>query len=235
MALQLWVIKPVWGFYDFNLRVLVPYLPALGWGAVKTLEISALAILISFPLGLIGALMRLSGSRLARVIGAGYVEAVRNVPLLVVLYVLFYALPASGIRLSAFQAGVLGLAINSTAFTIEIFRGGFAAIPPGQYEAAGALGLRQWPLLRLVVIPQVFRIVLPSLGNQIVSVVLGSAQASIIGVGELTYQTQSIGSATFRYFELFTIAALFYILCVQIIAAIWRLVSGRAAQAPLGI
>jgi polar amino acid transport system permease protein len=152
-----------------------------------------------------------------------------------VLYVLFYALPASGVRLDAFTAGVLGLAINSTAFTIEIFRGGFAAIPAGQYEAAGALGLRRWALMRLVVIPQVFRIVLPSLGNQIVSVVLGSAQASIIGVGELTYQTQSIGSATFRYFELFTIAALFYILCVQAIAAIWRLVSGRAARAPLCI
>ena len=223
------------GLYDFNLRVLVPYLPALGWGAVYTLEISALAILISLPLGLLGALMRLSNNRVARAIGAGYVEAVRNVPLLVVLYVLFYALPASGVRLSAFQAGVLGLAINSTAFTIEIFRGGFSAIPAGQYEAARALGLRQWPLMRLVVVPQVFRIVLPSLGNQIVSVVLGSAQASIIGVGELTYQTQSIGSATFRYFELFTIAALFYILCVQVIAAMWRLVSGRAARAPLGV
>jgi polar amino acid transport system permease protein len=223
------------GLYDFNLRVLVPYLPVLGLGALKTLEISALAILISFPLGLLGALMRVSGSRLARAIGTGYVEAVRNVPLLVVLYVLFYALPANGIRLDAFTAGVIGLAINSTAFTIEIFRGGFAAIPAWQYEAAGALGLPRWPLLRLVVVPQVFRVVLPSLGNQIVSVVLGSAQASIIGVGELTYQTQSIGSATFRYFELFTIAALFYILCVQVIAAIWRLVSGRSARAPLGI
>jgi His/Glu/Gln/Arg/opine family amino acid ABC transporter permease subunit len=223
------------GFYDFNLRVLIPYLPLLGLGALKTLEISALAIVISFPFGLLGALMRVSRSRIARGIGAGYVEAIRNVPLLVVLYVLFYALPANGVPLSAFTAGVLGLAINSTAFTIEIFRGGFAAIPAGQYEAAGALGLRRWPLLRLVVVPQVFRIVLPSLGNQIVSVVLGSAQASIIGFGELTYQTQSIGSATFRYFELFTIAALFYILCVQLIAGIWRLVSGRAAHAPLRI
>ena len=84
-------------------------------------------------------------------------------------------------------------------------------------------------------VPQVFRIVLPSLGNQLVSVVLGSAQASIIGVGELTYQTQSIGSKTFRYFELFTIAALFYIVCVQIIGQLWRLISGRAARAPLGL
>jgi ABC-type amino acid transport system permease subunit len=113
--------------------------------------------------------------------------------------------------INALTAGVAALAINSTAFTIEIFRGGFAAVPVAQHDAARALGLRPALIMALVVVPQVFRIVLPPLGNQIVSVVLGSAQASIIGVAELTYQTQSIGSSTFRYFELFTIAALFYI------------------------
>jgi len=223
------------GVYDFNLRVLYPYLPTLGWGAVQTLEISALAILLSFPLGLIGALMRISGSRVLRGAAATYVEVVRNIPLLVVLYVLFYVLPLYKVPINAFTAGVLGLTINSTAFTIEIFRGGFSAMPAGQYEAARALGLGRAAIFRLIVVPQVFRIVLPSLGNQLVSVVLGSAQASIIGVGELTYQTQSIGSKTFRYFELFTIAALFYIVCVQIIGQLWRLISGRAARAPLGI
>ena len=221
--------------YDFNVRVLLPYLPVLGRGALLTLEISALAILISFPCGLVGALMRISGSPLLRALGTGYVEVVRNIPLLVVLYVLFYALPLYGVPLNAFTAGVLGLSINSIAFTIEIFRGGFAAIPAGQHEAASALGLGPVQSLLLVIIPQVFRIVLPTLGNQVVSVVLGSAQASIIGVTELTYQTQSIGSATFRYFELFTIAALFYILCAQLIGAVWRLFTGRAAKAPLGI
>ena len=221
--------------YDFNVRVLLPYLPVLGRGALLTLEISALAILISFPCGLVGALMRISGSPLLRALGTGYVEVVRNIPLLVVLYVLFYALPVYGVPLNAFTAGVLGLSINSIAFTIEIFRGGFAAIPAGQHEAASALGLGPVQSLLLVIIPQVFRIVLPTLGNQVVSVVLGSAQAAIIGVTELTYQTQSIGSATFRYFELFTMAALFYILCAQLIGAVWRLFTGRAAKAPLGI
>ncbi|HEV2336723.1 MAG TPA: amino acid ABC transporter permease [Stellaceae bacterium] len=220
--------------YDFNFWVLVPYLPNFLSGARLTLELSGLAILASFPLGLVGALMRISRRPLARGLATGFVEAVRNIPLLVVLYILFYALPAWGVPLDAFSAGVLGLTINSTAFTIEIFRSGFAAIPPGQYEAARALGLRSVQSFGLVIIPQVFRIVLPTLGNQVVAVVLGSAQASIIGVGELTYQTQSVGSATFRYFELFTLAALFYILCAQLIGVLWRLVSGRAARAPLG-
>jgi hypothetical protein len=124
--------------------------------------------------------------------------------------------------INALTAGVAALAINSTAFTIEIFRGGFAAVPVAQHDAARALGLRPALIMALVVVPQVFRIVLPPLGNQIVSVVLGSAQASIIGVAELTYQTQSIGSSTFRYFELFTIAALFYIACAQLISLVWR-------------
>ena len=134
--------------------------------------------------------------------------------------------------INALTAGVAALAINSTAFTIEIFRGGFAAVPVAQHDAARALGLRPALIMALVVVPQVFRIVLPPLGNQIVSVVLGSAQASIIGV---TYQTQSIGSSTFRYFELFTIAALFYIACAQLISLVWRLLTGRAAHAPLGL
>lgn len=222
------------GIYDLNLRVLIPYLPVLGWGAVRTLEISVLAILLSFPLGLVGALMRVADNRLARAIATGYVETVRNIPLLVVLYVLFLVLPLYGVRINSLTAGVLGLAINSTAYTIEIVRAGFASIPAGQYEAARSLGLHRLQMLCLVIVPQVFRIVLPTLGNQIVSVVLGSAQASIIGVGELTYQTQSIGSSTFRYFELFTIAALFYIVCVQLISLLWRLLTGRAAHAPLG-
>src|SRR4051812_15843932 len=108
------------GYYDFNLRVLIPYLPLLGWGALRTLEISALAILMSFPLGLLGALMRISGSRIARGAATSFVELVRNIPLLVVLYVLFYVLPLYHVPINAFTAGVLGLTINSTAFTIEI-------------------------------------------------------------------------------------------------------------------
>lgn len=222
------------GGYSINLRVLAPYLSELGWGAVLTVELSVLAILISFPLGLVGALMRLSRNRVSRGIATTYVETVRNIPLLVVLYVLYYALPTYGVPISAFAAGVLGLAINSTAFTIEIFRGGFAAVPPAQYEAARALGLRPLSIFLQVIFPQVFRVVLPTLGNQIVSVVLGSAQASIIGVGELTYETQSIGSKTFRYFELFGLAALFYIASVQLIAVFWRLFTGRTARVALG-
>lgn len=208
--------------YDFNLRVLLPYLPKFAAGVLLTLEISAVALLISIPLGFCGALMRVSNRRALRIGALIYVEAVRNVPLLVVLYVLFYAVPQYGLRLSAITAGVLALAVNSTAFTIEIFRGALSAIAKGQYEAAELLGLRRHQTLRLVIFPQVLRIAMPPLGNQVVSVVLGSSVASIVAVPELTYQTFSIGSINFRYFELFVVAAVLYILAVQIINGAWR-------------
>ena len=107
------------GFSDLNLRVLIPYLPVLGWGAIRTLEVSALAIALSFPLGLVGALMRLSDNRLARSVATVYVETIRNIPVLVVLYILFLVLPLYGIPINALTAGVLGLPINSTAFTMR--------------------------------------------------------------------------------------------------------------------
>lgn len=214
--------------YSFNLRVLLPYVPKFESGLLLTLEISAIALLISIPAGFIGALMRVSPNRPFRAIALAYVEAIRNIPLLVVLYVLFYAAPQWGLRLSAVTAGVAALAINSTAFTIEIFRGALAAIALGQYEAAASLGLRRSQALRLVVFPQVLRIALPPLGNQVVSVVLGSSVAAVVGVPELTYQTLSVGSINFRYFELFVVAAVLYIVAAQIIGGIWR-VFGYAA------
>jgi polar amino acid transport system permease protein len=147
-----------------------------------------------------------------------------------VLYLLFYALPV-GLRLSALQAGVLALAVNSTAFCVEIFRGGLSAIPHGQYEAAASLGLRRVHAFRLVIFPQLLRVVFPALGNQVISVVLGSSVASVVGVPELTYETLSIGSITFRYFEIFVLAAVFYIVAAQAISLVWRAV-GFALGAP---
>jgi His/Glu/Gln/Arg/opine family amino acid ABC transporter permease subunit len=151
---------------------------------------------LSFPLGLIGALMRVSDNRFASTVATVYVEIVRNIPLLVVLYILFLVLPLYGMPINALTAGVAALAINSTAFTIEIFRGGFAAVPVAQHDAARALGLRPALIMALVVVPQVFRIVLPTLGNQIVSVVLGSAQASIIGVADTPKRQSTIDQGT---------------------------------------
>ncbi|WP_213992943.1 amino acid ABC transporter permease [Sodalis sp. dw_96] len=218
------------GEYQTDFSVLLPYMPQLGQGALLTLWISVLSLLLSFPLGLGGSLLRRSPNRLLRGLTAAYVEIFRNIPIIVVLYLLFFVLPANGVPLTGWQAGVLGLTLNSTAFVIEICRGGLSAIPAGQYEAAQALSLSRSKTFSKVILPQLLRVVFPSLGNQVVMVVLGSAQASIIGVAELTYRTQSIGSVVFRYFEVFLVAALFYIICVQLINLIWRLLGKRLVK-----
>lgn len=215
------------GAYDTDFSVLLPYMPQLEQGALLTLWISLLALLISFPLGLLGALLRVSANRVVRYLMATYVELFRNIPIIVVLYLLFFLLPENGLPLTGMQAGVLGLSLNSTAFLIEIFRGGLSAIPAGQYEAAQALSLSRRKTFNKIIFPQLLKVVFPSLGNQVVMVVLGSAQASIIGVAELTYQTQSIGSVVFRYFEVFLVAAIFYIICVHVISYAWRLIGKR--------
>jgi len=215
--------------YALNFRVLLPDLPRLESGAALTLEVSALALVLSLPLGLGGALLRRSRWRGIRTAVTAMVELLRNLPLLILLYVLFFVLPAHGLRLTAFQAGVLGLTLNSAAFTTEIFRGGLTAIPRGQHEAAAALGLHRWRAFQKVTLPQLLRIVFPAMGNQVVSVVLGSAQVAIIGVPELTYQALSIGSDSFRYLEVFAVAGVFYIVCVQLINAAWRLGARRVA------
>lgn len=213
--------------YQFDFRVLLPYAPAIAQGALLTFEVTALALAISLPLGLVGALIRLSKWRVARAAVAAYVELFRNLPLLVVLYVLFFVLPAHGVRLNAFQAGVTGLTLNSAAFTVEIFRGGFSSIPHGQYEAATALGIRPYLIFLKVIFPQLFTVVFPALGNQVVSVVLGSSEAAIIGVGELTYQSLTIGSDTFRYFEVFAVAGGVYVLFVQAFNGVWNVMGRR--------
>ncbi|WP_413738452.1 amino acid ABC transporter permease [Sodalis sp. RH21] len=215
------------GEYETNFSALLPYMPQLEQGALLTLWISLLSLLVSFPLGLAGALIRTSANRAVRNLMAAYVEIFRNIPIIVVLYLLFFILPENGIPLSGLQAGVLGLTLNSTAFVIEIFRGGLNAIPAGQYEAAQALSLSRGKTFSKIIFPQLLRVVFPSLGNQVVMVVLGSAQASIIGVAELTYRTQSVGAAVFRYFEVFMVAALFYIICVHAISLVWRFIGQR--------
>jgi polar amino acid transport system permease protein len=161
-----------------------------------------------------------------------YVEVFRNVPLLVIVYLVFYELPAFGLRVDSFTSGVIALALNSTAYTVEIFRGGLAAIPQGQYEAAHSLAFRAPQTLRHIVLPQLMRISFPALGNQVVGVILGSALVSVVGVAELTNVALKVGSQTFRYFEVFIVVGAFYLVAVQLINRLWVFAGERWIAAP---
>jgi His/Glu/Gln/Arg/opine family amino acid ABC transporter permease subunit len=207
--------------YDFNFGSLAPYLPQLLAGAMLSLATSAATVAICLPIGLGGALLRTSRHWYARAVMTAYVEVVRNVPVLVIVFLVFFELPEFGIRLDPFQAGVLALSINGVAYMTEIFRGGLAGVPQGQYEAASSLGMRRRQVFAHVVAPQLLRISFPALGNQVVATVLASSILFFIGVQELTSVSNQVGSRTFRYFEVFLITGLLYVAAAQLLNRAW--------------
>ena len=127
--------------YTFTLRTIYPYLGELREAAALTLALSVLAIVISLAIGAGIAVMRRSPSRPLRLLAGAYVEVMRNTPLLVILYIVYFAAPGIGLRLSSFQAALIGLSLNSAGYMAEILRAGLAAVPAGQFEASRCLGL----------------------------------------------------------------------------------------------
>ncbi len=188
-------------------------------GALTTLELTAVAWVGAVPLAMVVTGLRPSPSRLARTITVAYVEYHRSVPLLVQLFVWYFAvselLPASLNRLvnewnSEFLFAAIALLLYSAAYMSEDLRSGLRGIPPGQYEASRALGLGRIRTMQLVILPQAWRAALPPLVNQALILFKGTSLASVIGVAELTYQARQIESQTFRPFEAFSIVTLIY-------------------------
>ncbi len=201
-------------------------------GLLVTLHISGLAMLLTIVIGLGVALLRLSGSVAGRWLAVGYIEAIRNTPLLVQLYIVYFVLaPVLGI--DRFWAGVLCLAVFEGAFAAEIFRGGIQAVRMGQWEAAWALGLSRGRALRHVVLPQALRVMLPPLAGLGVSLIKHSAIVSVIAVFDLMNEGRNVISDTFMTFEIWlTVAALYLCITVPLSAGVGlleRRLRGHAA------
>jgi len=198
----------------FDFAGLLPHLRRLVEGAGITAALSLAAILAGAPLGLAVCAMRQRGGvpgRLAR----AYISLFRGTPLLVQLLVLFYVPGALRISLTPLSAALLGLALNTAAFQAEIYRAGFEAVPRGQAEAARALGLglRAWQRTRLVLLPQVIRLVLPNLTNEAVDILKNSALVSVIAVTDLLRVGQQVTAVTYRPLEAYlAVAALYWML-----------------------
>jgi len=193
-----------------------PLLKGLG----VTLEISAIALVLTMVIGLLAAILRLSGSVAGRWLATGYVEAIRNTPLLVQLYIVYFVL-APILGMDRFWAGVLCLAVFEGAFATEIFRGGIAAVPRGQWEAGWALGLSRAACYRTIVVPQALRLILPPLAGLSISLVKHSAIVSVIAIFDLTNEGRNIISDTFMTFEIWlTVAALYLLVTVTLSLAV---------------
>jgi His/Glu/Gln/Arg/opine family amino acid ABC transporter permease subunit len=208
--------------------ILRPYINDFLIGAAYTLLLSSVGVTAGFVLAIPGVAARLAPLRPLSLAATAYVHLLRNTPLLVLLYVLYFGLGSIGLRLDSVEAGCLGLTLNSAAYTIEIYRGGIVGIPAGQIEASNALGLSAAQRWRYIILPQAIRIAFYPLGNQVIQVVLGSSLAVAIAGPELTSATYSVGALTYRYFEAFCVAAAMYFLLVQLIGVGWKAIGALA-------
>lgn len=183
-------------------------------GLEYTLLLSAVALTIGVVVGLVVAIVRVWGPLPLRAIARVYVEFLRTTPVLVQIFWVFFVLPILfGINLTAVEAGSLALGLNSGAFLSEIFRGGLVSIAAGQHDAAHVLGFSRLQSLRLIIVPQALRRVLPAVANIFISLVKDSSLVSVLAVSELTYQAGDFISMTFRPLEIYTaLAAVYFVL-----------------------
>ena len=196
-------------------------------GALTALEIAVIAVAAGMVLGLGLAMMRLS--RLAPVRGAAwfYIWFMRGTPVLLQLVVLYDALPPLGIKLDSFTTAVLGFALNEAAFCAEIIRGGILSVDRRQTIASAALGMGSFLTLRRITLPQAMRAILPALANQSISVIKGTAVASVIFVNELTFRSQQIVGQNFKFFTVFAAAGIIYLVMTSVVAGLQRYLERR--------
>jgi polar amino acid transport system permease protein len=188
-------------------------------GLTTTIYISVVSIIISMILGFIIAIPSLAKSKLLTYINVGYVEIVRAIPLLVLILWIYYGLPImTGISFSPFVSGIIALAISESAFQAEIFRAGINSIKKAQWEAGSSLGLSFFKRLRLVILPQAIKNILPALGNQFVYVLKMSSLVSIIGIGDLTRKANELVVTTYRPLEIYTFLILEYLVLILIVS-----------------
>ncbi|HNY65479.1 MAG TPA: amino acid ABC transporter permease [Deltaproteobacteria bacterium] len=188
-------------------------------GLLVTLRITASSLVLAFLFGLAAVLLRLSGSFTGRAVSRVYLELIRNTPLLIQLFFLYFAI-APVLGMSAFFTAVLALSLFEGAYVSEILRAGILGVPKGQWEAGLSLGLSPWESYRFVVLPQAFRSVLPPLASQAISLVKDSALVSTIAIYDLTMQGQAIVAETFLTFEVWFVVAAIYLAVTLTLSAL---------------
>ena len=200
-------------------------------GMGVTIYISVISIIISMILGFVVAIPSLAKNRFLTYINIGYVEIVRAIPLLVLILWIYYGLPImTGLSFSPFVSGIIALAISESAFQAEIFRAGINSIKKAQWEAGSSLGLTFYKRLRLVILPQAIKNILPALGNQFVYVLKMSSLVSIIGIADLTRKANELVVSTYRPLEIYTFLILEYLILILIVSFFVRKLEKKLGQ-----
>lgn len=204
--------------------------PFILGGVGVTMLVSITSILLAVVLAVFGALGRISRIAPLYAIATLYVSLVRGTPLIVQIIFVYLALPQFGVVLDPLLGGILALSFNYGAYLTEIFRAGIEAIPRGQIEASGALGMTGTQTMRRVVLPQAVRIVIPAIGNDFISMIKDSALVSYVGIQELFWRASSVGNRTFRNFETLLVAAVVYWLMTIVFSFFQERLEKRMAE-----
>jgi polar amino acid transport system permease protein len=201
--------------YQFDFALVLQSLPVLLRGLLVTVELWVPSILLGLAGGFLLALARLSKRKTLRIPSLVYIELFRDTPVLIQLIWFFYAFPIIiGVQLSPFAAALLGLGLNTSAYSAEIFRGGIQSIGLGQWEGARALGMRHSKVLRRIILPQVFKRMLPAFTTRAIEVAKMSSLASVLSVHELMYQGRLLSSTYYRPLEILTTVAFIYFVLI---------------------
>ena len=215
--------------YKLDFAVLLEYMPQLLNGLKWTIIISLLAVIGGTILGMAGALARISKNKLLNIIASIYVEWIRNTPLLVQILFLYFGIGVF-IKFTAMVATIVSLSIFAGAYITEIFRAGIQSVHKGQREAALSLGMSEGQAMRLVILPQAFKRVLPPLAGQFISLIKDSSLVSVIAVEELTYAARNTITMTFRAFEVYIVVAVFYFGLSFILSRVVKTLENRMAR-----
>lgn len=196
-------------------------LPILLLGAGVTIEITAVSVFIGFCIGLFVGIARICKVKVLRILAAIYADCIRGTPLLVQIFLIYFALPIlTEHRVEPFVAAVAACGINSGAYVSEIFRAGIQAIDVGQMEAGRSLGLSWWQTMYYVILPQAVRNILPPLGNEFIAMLKDSSLVSVIGFEELTRRGQLIIAQTYGSFEIWSTVAVLYLIMTLAISRV---------------
>jgi polar amino acid transport system permease protein len=197
--------------YVFQFGIVWDHLPQLLEGAYLTLRLSLGAFALGFAIAVVLAFLRTAAPYGVRIAIAAYVEIIRNTPFLVQLFIIYFSLPALGIRMEAITAALVGMSINFSGYATEILRSGIEAVPKSQIEAGHSLGFTRMEIFRHIVVFPALRTVYPALASQFVLLMLGSSVVAAISAEELTAITNSLQSTTFRSFEFYFVATAMYL------------------------
>jgi len=214
--------------YPFNWTVIARYSKLFIDGILMTLKISGFSLGLSLTIGMLVALARVSRIDFFNELGTLYVWFFRNMPLLVIILLVYYGM-GSVLNIDRFLAGVISLSLFEGAYVAEIFRAGIEAVPPGEIEAGAALGFYNHQIMGSIILPQAFRISIPPLIGQLISLVKDSSLVSVIALGDITMRARQIGTQTLATLEAYLVLAGIYLLMTSTLSILGRYLERRLA------